>query len=95
MTRLPTEFREFLKLLKAHQVRYLLVGGYAVGYYGYPRTTADIDCWIACDQAHAERMVRALTEFGFGVAELKPGLFLDADRQTADFVRRSGNRGSW
>ena len=80
MTRLPTEFREFLKLLSKHQVRYLLVGGYAVGYYGYPRATADIDCWIACDQVNAERMVSALVEFGFGVEALTPALFLEAHR---------------
>ena len=80
MTRLPTEFREFLKLLSEHQVRYLLIGGYAVGYYGYPRATADMDCWIACDRDNAERMVKALVEFGFGVAELTPALFLEEHR---------------
>ena len=45
---LPLDFKEFLKLLNAHRVEYLLVGGYAVGYYGYPRATADLDLWIAC-----------------------------------------------
>ncbi|PEN13186.1 hypothetical protein CRI94_11115 [Longibacter salinarum] len=37
--RLPSDFREFLRLLSEHGVRYLVVGGYAVGYHGYPRTT--------------------------------------------------------
>lgn len=41
--KLPRDFREFLKLLAEHRVDYLLIGGYAVGYYGYPRTTADMD----------------------------------------------------
>jgi hypothetical protein len=58
----------------------LLVGGYAVGYYGYPRATADIDCWIACDQINAERLVGALTDFGFAIPELKPSLFREKDR---------------
>jgi hypothetical protein len=58
----------------------LLVGGYAVGYYGYPRATADIDCWIARNQTNAERMVIALTEFGFGIEELEASLFLEANR---------------
>ncbi|MFQ5569909.1 MAG: hypothetical protein ACE5G0_09555 [Rhodothermales bacterium] len=80
MTHLPTEFREFLKLLNEHEVRYLLIGGYAVGYYGYPRATADIDVWIACEPENAERMVAALTAFGFGVEELEPALFLDENR---------------
>ena len=80
MIQLPIEFREFLKLLRSHQVRYLLVGGYAVGYYGYPRATADIDCWVACERPNAERVVQALVEFGFGVLELKPDLFLEDRR---------------
>ncbi len=34
--KLPNDFKEFLRLLNSHQVEYLLIGGYAVGYYGYP-----------------------------------------------------------
>ncbi len=40
---LSQEFKEFLKLLNLYEVEYLLVGGYAVGYYGYPRYTGDVD----------------------------------------------------
>ena len=40
---LPPDFKEFLQLLNTNQVEYLLVGGYAVGYYGYPRATGDAD----------------------------------------------------
>ena len=43
---LPQDFKEFLKLLNAHRVRYLLIGGYAVAYHGYPRATADMDVWV-------------------------------------------------
>jgi len=42
--------KEFLKLLNAHQVEYLLIGGYAVAYHGYPRATADMD--ISGDCTH-------------------------------------------
>jgi hypothetical protein len=42
----PTEFSELLRLLNDHEVRYLVVGGYAVSYRGYPRTTGDLDLWI-------------------------------------------------
>ena len=41
-SQLPADFKEFLKLLNSRQVEYLHIGGYAVGYYGYPRATADI-----------------------------------------------------
>jgi predicted nucleotidyltransferase len=74
--RLPPDFKEFLKLLNAHQVEYLLIGGYAVAYYGYPRATADIDFWIAVKPANAERIVTVLKEFGFSPPELSPQLFL-------------------
>ena len=40
---LPLDFKEFLKLLNEKSVRYLLIGGYAVGYHGYPRATGDMD----------------------------------------------------
>jgi hypothetical protein len=73
---LPPDFKEFLKLLNAHHVEYLLVGGYAVGYYGYPRATADIDLWVAIDPENANKIVIALKEFGFNVPDLSPELFL-------------------
>jgi hypothetical protein len=73
---LPPDFREFLKLLNAHQVEYLLIGGYAVAYHGYPRATADMDIWIAVHSQNAERIVTALKEFGFDLPELSPALFL-------------------
>jgi len=73
---LSPDFKEFLKLLNAHQVEYLLIGGYAVGYHGYPRATVDMDIWIAMHPANAERIVAALKEFGFDLPELSPELFL-------------------
>jgi predicted nucleotidyltransferase len=73
MILLPPDFREFLQLLNSHKVRYLLVGGYAVGYYGYPRATADMDIWVATDVENVDSVIAALTEFGF--AEVEPELF--------------------
>lgn len=73
----PRDFSEFLRLLNDHAVDYLLVGGFAVAIHGYPRTTADIDVWIARDKANADRIVAALTEFGFDVPELTSSLFLE------------------
>lgn len=68
-TLLPPDFKEFLQLLNSHRVRYLLVGGYAVGFYGYPRATADMDVWVATDSENVGSVLAALDEFGFaGVA---------------------------
>lgn len=74
--RLPPDFKEFLRLLRVHGVEYLLIGGYAVGYHGYPRATQDIDIWIALHSENAERMVAVLREFGFNPPELSAELFL-------------------
>lgn len=63
--RLPPDFKEFLKLLNAHGVEYLLVGGYAVIYHGYTRTTGDMDIWIAVNPSNAQKVSAALKEFGF------------------------------
>ena len=76
MIHLPPDFKEFLKLLNVHQVEYLLIGGYAVGYHGYPRATAGMDIWIVMNPANAEKMVTVLKEFGFNLSGLSPELFL-------------------
>ena len=73
---LPSDFKEFLRLLNAQSVEYLLVGGYAVGHYGYPRYTGDINIWIARHQATAEKVTTVLKSFGFDSETLAPDLFL-------------------
>jgi hypothetical protein len=65
-----------LKLLNAHKVEYLLIGGYAVGYHGYPRATADMDVWTAMNPVNADRIVAVLKEFGFNPPDLSAELFL-------------------
>ena len=77
---LPPDFKEFLKLLNHNGVEYLLIGGYAVAFYGYPRATNDIDVWIAISQENAKRVVDTLREFGFDTPDLTTTLFLDDNR---------------
>jgi len=76
---LPPDFKEFLQLLNVNGVDYLLVGGYAVGYYGYVRATADIDVWIALNPQNAAKAAATLLQFGFVSPEVSPDLFLKAD----------------
>jgi hypothetical protein len=64
-----------LKLLNSKGVEYLIIGGYAVGYYGYPRATADLDVWIAVHSDNIQRTTEAIREFGFDVPELTPEVF--------------------
>jgi hypothetical protein len=78
--RLPADFRDFLRLLNSHRVEYLLIGGYAVCYHGYYRSTADIDIWTAVSPDNAAKLARLIREFGFGVPELSEELFLRKGR---------------
>ena len=73
---LPPDFKEFLKLLKEHDVRYLLIGGYAVGYHGYVRATEDMDICVAVHPHNAEKLVATLKAFGFDDPNVTPELFL-------------------
>jgi hypothetical protein len=83
---LPPDFKEFLQLLHDHHVDYLLIGGYAVGYHGYPRATGDMDIWVAMNSANAEKLVAVLTAFGFEASNICADLFLQPNN-----VIRMGN----
>jgi phage replication-related protein YjqB (UPF0714/DUF867 family) len=48
-----------------NEVHYLIVGGYAIAFHGYPRYTNDIDVWIWINPDNAARLVKTLIEFGF------------------------------
>jgi len=74
---IPQDFKDFLKLLEDEKVEYLLIGGYAVGYYGYPRSTADMDVWIAVNPDNAKKIVIALERFGMTMPELTIDLFME------------------
>jgi hypothetical protein len=74
--RLPPDFKEFFQLLNSERVEYLMVGGHAVGYYGYPRATGDIDIWIAISEANAAGIARVLERFGFSKKTASPALFM-------------------
>ena len=78
-TQLPQDFKDFLRLLNENDVQYLLIGGYAVGYYGYPRATHDMDIWIAVDPLNAEKMVDVMTAFGFAEGAVAKEVFLRSD----------------
>ena len=54
---LNQDFREFIEQLNDKKVKYLVVGGYAVAYHGYPRYTKDIDFWIWLDDENASNMI--------------------------------------
>jgi hypothetical protein len=74
---LPDDFRDFLKLCNQKRVKYLLIGGYAVGCHGYPRATEDMDVWIELSPENAARALRAFRAFGYRDADLQEESFLE------------------
>jgi hypothetical protein len=61
---LHPDFKDFLRLLSSHNVKYLLVGGYAVGYHGYPRATGDMDIWIEMSKPNSKKIAATFRDFG-------------------------------
>lgn len=76
---LNKEFKEFIVLLNDHSVKYLIIGGYAVNLHGYPRYTKDIDCWIEPSEKNIDRLLAAITDFGFGSLGLEKKDFMSPD----------------
>ena len=74
-----SDFRELLKIFKKHNIRYLVVGGYAVMKYSEPRFTKDLDVLISTDQENANSVYAALKEFGAPLANLTPDDFTHKD----------------
>jgi hypothetical protein len=55
----------------------MLVGGYAIAFHGYPRTTGDMDIWIAFDPENAKKVTKVLKDFGCNIEALNDDLFID------------------
>jgi hypothetical protein len=84
---LSRDLHEFLELLNSNEVDYLVVGAFAVSYHGFPRYTADIDLFIKTSPTNADRLLRALSEFGFRSIGINA-----EDLQTNDRVIQLGVR---
>ena len=71
MIELDENFKEFIELLNLKKVKYLVVGGFAVGLHGYPRYTGDFDVWVEASSENGKRIVSVLNEFGFSSLKIK------------------------
>jgi predicted nucleotidyltransferase len=83
--KVPTDLRAFVELLNARGVKYVIVGGYAVGFHGHVRFTGDIDIFIDPSPENADRVVASLDLFGFASLGLT-----SADFQIPDHVIQLG-----
>ena len=71
------DFQDILRAFNAHNVKYLVVGGFAYGVHLEPRATKDIDLWIRNDSENAKAVFQALAEFGAPIAGMTPDDFMD------------------
>jgi len=67
---LSKDLREFVELLNSHGVEFLVAGGHAVAFHGYPRYTGDIDIVVRPTDANAAHVLEAVRQFGFQDLEL-------------------------
>jgi predicted nucleotidyltransferase len=77
---LNQDFKEFIQSLNDNRVRYLVIGGYAVGFHGHPRYTKAIDIWIAMDPENAANIMKSLEQFGFASLGLQESDFTTPDQ---------------
>src|SRR3982074_3375060 len=77
---LQKDLKEFVELLSALEVRFVIVGAFAVAYHGYFRYTSDIDLFIDCSVENATRVLRAIEQFGFGDLKLTVADFTQANQ---------------
>jgi hypothetical protein len=82
---LSKDLREFVELLNANKVEYLVVGAFAVAHHGVPRYTADLDLLLRASSENAERVLHALSQFGFASLEVR-----SSDLQQSDTVIQLG-----
>lgn len=73
---LSQDFKEFIQSLNSNDVRYLVIGGYALAVHGCPRYTKDLDIWLDNSEANSNRVVSALRDFGFGSLGLTSAEFV-------------------
>ncbi len=71
------DFEELLRLLEETNVAYMIVGGYAVAFYGYPRFTTDIDIFFHAETKNIQKLKAALVTFGFEESSLPDSIFIE------------------
>ncbi|MEO1022290.1 MAG: nucleotidyltransferase [Bacteroidota bacterium] len=69
--RADQHYEEFIRLLNAHEVQFLVVGAHALAYHARPRYTGDIDLWIGSDPINHDKLIKVLDEFGFSSLNIK------------------------
>ena len=75
--KLAADFKDFLSLCLSHEVRFMIIGGYAVVHYSRPRYTGDLDLWVDASKDNAERVVATLHDFGLTGPDITTEMITD------------------
>ena len=74
---LNEDYRDMLRILLGNEVRFLVVGAYALGAYGYPRATGDFDIWVDTSRENSKKIYAALAEFGSPLVDISERTFTE------------------
>jgi predicted nucleotidyltransferase len=72
--RIAKDFQDFLRLFLDHEVRFMVIGGYAVVHHSRPRFTGDLDLWVESSPDNAARVIKSLKDFGLRGEDVVPEL---------------------
>lgn len=82
---LSSDVLEFIRLLNQNKVEYLVVGGWAVAFHGWPRYTKDIDVLIGISSDNAQKLKKVLDDFGLGDLDIS-----EQDLRRPNFIIQLG-----
>ncbi len=74
---LNEDYRDMLQILLGDEVRFLVVGAYAMGAYGYPRATGDIDIWVDTSPKNSKKVYASLAKFGAPLTNISEQTFTE------------------
>ncbi len=74
---LNEDYKEMLQILLNNEVKFLIVGAYAMGAYGYPRATGDFDIWVEASVENSKKIYRSLSEFGAPLSDITEKAFTE------------------
>ncbi len=72
---LNEDYKEMLQILLNNEVKFLVVGAYAMGAYGYPRATGDFDIWVEASPDNSQKIYNSLFEFGAPLSDITKDTF--------------------
>ncbi len=75
---LNEDYRDMLQILLGNNVRFLVVGAYALGAHGYPRATGDFDIWVDNLVDNSKRIYASLSDFGAPLTDISESTFTEA-----------------